>query len=199
MKGKTNGCLQWCLLLSEAEVTDFHVCFWRRRGGVWRDRCERSCGGMRQRRYQFVEGFLCPISSVRGHVPRVLTLMTSLASSLPGDPGPGVFITYHYPQHPPYYQHTQTQISSWKKTNHPKLILSWGTCTNWMHIHTAMHDDPSVAWCLGIKHGLIQILVFSGELQHVLAPQMHFGSKIISYFCSDISETFMSEALFLLM
>jgi len=64
----------------------------RRRVGLggW---CERSCGGMRQRGYQFVEGSLCPISSVKGHVPRVLTLVTSLASSLPGDPGPGVFIT----------------------------------------------------------------------------------------------------------
>lgn len=60
-------------------------------------RCERSRGGMRQRGYQFVEGSLCPISSVRGHVPRVLTLVTSLASSLPGDPGPGVFITYLHP------------------------------------------------------------------------------------------------------
>lgn len=58
--------------------------------GGW---CERSCGGMRQRGYQFMEGFLCPISSVKGHVPRVLTLVTSLASSLPGDLGPGVFIT----------------------------------------------------------------------------------------------------------
>ncbi|KAJ4941620.1 hypothetical protein JOQ06_011498 [Pogonophryne albipinna] len=48
---------------------------------------------MRQRGYQFVEGFLCPISSVKGHVPRVLTLVTSLASSLPGDPGPGVVLS----------------------------------------------------------------------------------------------------------
>lgn len=61
-----------------------------RTGDDW---CERSCGGMRQRGYQFVEGFLCPISNVRGQVPRVLTLVTSLAPSLPGDPGPGVFIT----------------------------------------------------------------------------------------------------------
>ncbi|KAK1892082.1 Beta-taxilin [Dissostichus eleginoides] len=55
---------------------------------------------MRQRGYQFVEGFLCPISSVKGHVPRVLTLVTSLASSLPGDPGPGVFITTPPPNSP---------------------------------------------------------------------------------------------------
>lgn len=79
---------------AEADATDVPVCFSRRRGGQgmggW---CERSCGGMRQRGYQFMEGFLCPISSVKGHVPRVLTLVTSLASSLPGDLGPGVFIT----------------------------------------------------------------------------------------------------------
>lgn len=63
--------------------------------GGW---CERSCGGMRQRGYQFVEGFLCPISSVKGHVPRVLTLVTSLASSLPRDPGSrGI---YYYPPAP---------------------------------------------------------------------------------------------------
>lgn len=71
-------------------------------------RCERSRGGMRQRGYQFVEGSLCPISSVRGHVPRVLTLVTSLASSLPGDPGPGVFITYLHP-YPHKHTHTYAQ------------------------------------------------------------------------------------------
>lgn len=48
-----------------------------------------------------MEGFLCPISSVKGHVPRVLTLVTSLTSSLPGDLGPGVFITNPPAFHPP--------------------------------------------------------------------------------------------------
>lgn len=81
--------------------------------GGW---CERSCGGMRQRGYQFVEGFLCPISSVKGHVPRVLTLVTSLASSLPGDPGPGVFITNLPPLLPRSIP--QTQLSPWRKTKH---------------------------------------------------------------------------------
>ncbi len=90
----------WCFPV-EADSTDIPVC--SRGGGedvlgAW---CERSCGGMRQRGYQFVEGFLCPISSVKGHVPRVLTLVTSLASSLPGDPGPGVFITKLPPPHLP--------------------------------------------------------------------------------------------------
>lgn len=47
-----------------------------------------------------MEGFLCPISSVKGHVPRVLTLVTSLTSSLPGDLGPGVFITNPHPIFP---------------------------------------------------------------------------------------------------
>lgn len=84
------GCLTFA---GEVDVTDIPVCFGgggEAGLGGW---CERSCGGMRQRGYQFVEGFLCPISSVKGHVPRVLTLVTSLASSLPGDLGPGVFIT----------------------------------------------------------------------------------------------------------
>lgn len=101
---------------SEADATDMSVCFWRRRRGVdLEGRCERSCGGMRQRGYQFVEGFLCPISSVRGRVPRVLTLVTSLASSLPGDPGPGVFITYLQPcPHP-----TNTQLYTTPKHNSP--------------------------------------------------------------------------------
>lgn len=63
-----------------------------------------------------MEGFLCPISSVKGHVPRVLTLVTSLASSLPGDLGPGVFITnphHHLPSSIP-----QTLLSPWRKTKH---------------------------------------------------------------------------------
>lgn len=117
--------------------------------GAW---CERSCGGMRQRGYQFVEGFLCPISSVKGHVPRVLTLVTSLASSLPGDPGPGVFITIPSPRRslPP------TQLSPWRKTKHlrpsPQPFLGPVTCTNWTHIHTLMHDDPSVDTSPGVKH-----------------------------------------------
>lgn len=169
----------------EAEAAEFLVCFWRRRGSVWRNQCERSCGGMQQRRYQFVEGFLCPISSVRGHVPRVLTLMTSLASSLPRDPGLGVFITYYHPQRPPFLLTHTVQISSWKKTNHPKLILSWGTCTNWMHIHTMMHDDPSVAWCLGIKDRFLQISISSDELQHVLTPQLPVLTKLSPCFFTD--------------
>lgn len=109
-----------------------------------------------------MEGFLCPISSVIGHVPRVLTLVTSLASSLPGDPGPGVFITYPGP-HPNTHTHThiypcsipQTQSSSWRKTKHPEPFLIRGTCTNWMHIHTLMHDDPSVDLCLGVKQSKV--------------------------------------------
>lgn len=115
--------------------------------GGW---CERSCGGMRQRGYQFVEGFLCPISSVKGHVPRVLTLVTSLASSLPGDLGPGVFITTPFltsPKHSsPHGGKQNTSIPP------PQPFLGLGTCTNWMHIHTLMHDDPSVDLCLGVKH-----------------------------------------------
>lgn len=113
----------------------------------WENRCERSCGGMRQRGYQFVEGFLCPISRVKGHVPRVLTLVTSLASSLPGDLGPGVFITALTSQlHPPNTQRKTKHL-------HPSspAILRLSTCTNWMHIHTLMHDDPSVDMCLGVK------------------------------------------------
>lgn len=99
---------------------------WGGGGGVglggW---CERSCGGMRQRGYQFVEGFLCPISSVKGHVPRVLTLVTSLASSLPGDPGPGVFITSpplpipNSPLHPP-----NTALPMEENKTPPSLPLS---------------------------------------------------------------------------
>lgn len=111
--------------------------------GGW---CERSCGGMRQRGYQFVEGSLCPISSVKGHVPRVLTLVTSLASSLPRDPGLGVFITI---PPPPCRFIPQTQLSQWRKTKHlrfspPQPFLCWGKCTNWMHIHTLMRDDPGL-------------------------------------------------------
>lgn len=122
-----------------------------RTGDDW---CERSCGGMRQRGYQFVEGFLCPISNVRGQVPRVLTLVTSLAPSLPGDPGPGVFITlphwhihiYYAPIPPPI------QLPSWRKTKLPQPFLSQNICPNWMHIHTVMHDDPSVDFCLTVKN-----------------------------------------------
>lgn len=133
---------------AEADATDVPVCFSRRRGGQglggW---CERSCGGMRQRGYQFMEGFLCPISSVKGRVPRVLTLVTSLASSLPGDLGPGVFITNPLhtvspcstPPHPP-----KRCSPHGGKQNTSILFLRPGTCTNWMDVRTLMHDDPSV-------------------------------------------------------
>lgn len=59
-----------------------------------------------------MEGFLCPISSVRGHVPRVLTLVTSLTSSLPEDLGPGIFITNPHPSFPS----PQMLLSQWRKT-----------------------------------------------------------------------------------
>lgn len=108
---------------------------------------------MRQRGYQFMEGFLCPISSVKGHVPRVLTLVTSLASSLPGDLGPGVFITN--PLHCP----TTTSPAAAPKHSSPHggkqntsvPFLRLGTCTNWMHIHTLIHDDPYVDFCLALN------------------------------------------------
>lgn len=123
-------------------------------GGLldWEDWCERSCGGMRQRGYQFVEGFLCPISSVKGHVPWVLTLVTSLASSLPGDLGPGVFITTSYlptpsPKHS--FPHGGKQNTSIPP---PQPFICLGRCTNWMHIHTMMHGNPSVDMHLCMKY-----------------------------------------------
>lgn len=107
---------------TEAEVSG---CFWRRRRGAgWRERCERSCGGMQQRGYQFVEGFLCPISSVRGHVPRVLTLVTSLALCLPGDPGPGVFITYCHASPHPINTQTPSLLPPQSKNLHMKVNKS---------------------------------------------------------------------------
>lgn len=142
---------RWVKLMPEISV---YFRIGRGGGGSYREEwCERSCGGMRQRGYQFVEGFLCPISSVKGHVPRVLTLVTSLASSLPGDPGPGVFITPppHHPTPSPKHSapHGGKQNTSIPP---PQPFLGPSTCTNWMHIHTLMHDDPSVDLRLGVKH-----------------------------------------------
>lgn len=110
----------------EADATDILYV-----GGVglggW---CERSCGGMRQRGYQFMEGFLCPISSVIGHVPRVLTLVTSLASSLPGDLSPGVFITYPHPTTPVLHSLNTALLMEENKTS-PFLSLSRSLA--WVH------------------------------------------------------------------
>lgn len=115
------------------------------------DWCERSCGGMRQRGYQFVEGFLCPISSVKGHVPRVLTLVTSLASSLPGDLGPGVFITpLTSPLHPP-----NTALP--KKENKTPPSLQPSHSSAWLHV---LIGCISLHWCM-TTHLLICALAWN--------------------------------------
>lgn len=76
-----------------------------------------------------MEGFLCPISSVKGHVPRVLTLVTSLASSLPGDLSPGVFITYPHPT-TPFPEHSSSHGGK-QNVSIPltQSFLGLGTCT----------------------------------------------------------------------
>lgn len=87
-----------------------------------------------------MEGFLCPISSVRGHVPRVLTLVTSLTSSLPEDLGPGVFITNPHPSFPS----PQMLLSQWRKTKHldPSRLA--------IHLLIgciSIHEDKRVYFC----------------------------------------------------
>lgn len=72
--------------------------WWWRGVKVW---CERSRLGMRTRGYQLVRGSLCPISGVRGRVPRVETPVTSLASSLPGGLGDQGYLLLP-PSPPPY-------------------------------------------------------------------------------------------------
>lgn len=157
-KSRPRSRLDCEMFAGKGDATDILVCFSEEEGRLDREGwCERSCGGMRQRGYQFVEGSLCPISSVKVHVPRVLTLVTSLASSLPGDPGPGVFIT-NPPNSPLHHTAPSPKHSSphGGKQNTsippPQPFLSPGTCTNWMHIHTLMHDDPSVDLCLEEKY-----------------------------------------------
>ena len=86
-----------------------------------------------------MEGFLCPISSVRGHVPRVLTLVTSLTSSLPEDLGPGVFITNpHSLSIPP------NAALPMEENKTPRSLLPGYSCTNWLHIHTLIHEDKVI-------------------------------------------------------
>lgn len=81
-----------------------------------------------------MRGFLCPISSVKGHVPRVLTLVTSLTSSLPGDLGPGVFITNPHPGFPPPPPPPNAALPMEENKTPPSLSPSH-SCTNWLHIH----------------------------------------------------------------
>lgn len=86
--------------------------WWWRGVKVW---CERSRLGMRTRGYQLVRGSLCPISGVRGRVPRVETPVTSLASSLPGGLGDQGYLLLP-PSPPPL---TPPQISPRVKTKQP--------------------------------------------------------------------------------